>query len=32
VPLGVEIRYYAERPGGGPDWGLRFSMTFIFPK
>jgi hypothetical protein len=25
-------RYYAERPSGGPDWGLRFVVTFLFPK
>jgi hypothetical protein len=25
-------RYYAERPAGGPDWGLRFVVTFLFPK
>jgi hypothetical protein len=24
--------YYAERPSGGPDWGLRFVVTFLFPK
>jgi hypothetical protein len=25
-------RYYAEKPDGGPDWGLRFTVTFLFPK
>jgi hypothetical protein len=25
-------RYYAEAPSGGPDWGLRFAVTFLFPK
>ncbi|MFY9825389.1 MAG: hypothetical protein WAM82_28695 [Thermoanaerobaculia bacterium] len=25
-------RYYAEKPDGGPDWGLRFVVTFLFPK
>jgi hypothetical protein len=25
-------RYYAEKPSGGPDWGLRFAITFVFPK
>jgi hypothetical protein len=25
-------RYYAEKPAGGPDWGLRFTITFLFPK
>jgi hypothetical protein len=25
-------RVYAERPDGGPDWGLRFTVTLLFPK
>ena len=25
-------RLYAERPDGGPDWGLRFGVTLLFPK
>lgn len=25
-------RYYAEKPAGGPDWGLRFVVTLLFPK
>lgn len=25
-------RYYAEAPSGGPDWGLRTTLTFLFPK
>jgi hypothetical protein len=25
-------RYYIEKPSGGPDWGLRFTITFLFPK
>ncbi len=25
-------RYYAEKPDGGPDWGVRFTVTFLFPK
>jgi hypothetical protein len=25
-------RYYVEKPDGGPDWGLRFAVTFLFPK
>lgn len=24
--------YYAEKPAGGPDWGLNFTVTFLFPK
>lgn len=25
-------RYYAESPEGGPEWGIRFGVTFLFPK
>ena len=25
-------RVYANRPSGGPDWGLRFQVTLLFPK
>ena len=25
-------RYYAEGPPGTPDWGLRFTVTFLFPE
>jgi hypothetical protein len=25
-------RYYAVVPDGGPNWGLRFAVTFLFPK
>ena len=32
VSLGGGVRVYAESPAGGPDWGLRFSITFLFPK
>jgi hypothetical protein len=33
-PIQFQIggRYYAEKPDGGPDWGLRFTVTFLFPK
>ncbi len=24
-------RWYAEKPDGGPDWGLRFAVTFLLP-
>ena len=24
--------YYAEKPAGGPDWGLSFTVTFLFSK
>jgi hypothetical protein len=26
------LRYYLETPDGGPEWGLRFGLTFLFPK
>ena len=32
VQFSAGIRYYAEKPDGGPDWGLRLGMTFLFPK
>lgn len=32
VSLQGGVRYYIERPDGGPDWGLRASMTFLFPR
>ncbi|WP_265594147.1 transporter [Haloferula sp. BvORR071] len=25
-------RYYLERPDSGAEWGLRFGVTFLFPK
>jgi hypothetical protein len=25
-------RCYAEGPSGGPEWGLRFQIHFLFPK
>ncbi len=25
-------RYYMESPQGGPDWGLRFVVTLLFPR
>lgn len=34
LPISLQIgyRYYAEKPTGGPDWGLRFAITLLFPK
>jgi hypothetical protein len=32
VQFSLGVRYYAEKPSGGPDWGLRFAVTFLFPK
>ena len=26
------VKYYAEKPSGGPDWGLRFGVTLLYPK
>ncbi len=34
LPVAFQLgyRYYAQRPAYGPDWGLRFTITFLFPK
>jgi hypothetical protein len=32
VQFSVGARYYAEKSSGGPDWGLRFGVTFLFPR
>jgi hypothetical protein len=32
VQLGAGIRYFAEAPDGGPDWGVRINLTFVFPR
>ncbi|HEU4765742.1 MAG TPA: hypothetical protein VFS77_00170 [Pyrinomonadaceae bacterium] len=26
------VRYYVESPVGGPEWGLRFAFTLLYPK
>mgnify|MGYP005849769419 CR=1 FL=1 len=31
VSLGGGVRVFAVSPKGGPNWGLRLSMTFLFP-
>ena len=33
-PVDFQIggRFYPERPDGGPDWGIRFKVTLLFPK
>ncbi|HEV2804277.1 MAG TPA: hypothetical protein VGW57_05010 [Chthoniobacterales bacterium] len=31
VSLGLGVKYYAETPSGGPDWGVRFIVTPLFP-
>ena len=32
VSVFAGVRYYLETPDGGPEWGLRFGLTFLFPK
>lgn len=32
VQFSLGGRVYADRPDDGPDWGLRFTVTFLFPK
>jgi len=32
ISLQAGYRYYADAPDGGPDWGLRFTFTLLFPK
>jgi hypothetical protein len=32
VSFALGARSYLERPEGGPDWGLRLTVTFLFPK
>lgn len=32
VSLGVGAKYYAEKPQNGPEWGVRFVATLLFPK
>lgn len=32
IQIGVGARYYLEKPTGGPNWGVRTTLTFLFPK
>jgi len=34
MPVSFQVggRYYADKPTGGPDWGLRFTVTLVFPE
>lgn len=32
VQLSGGVRYYLETPEGGPEWGLRFAVTWLFPR
>lgn len=31
VSIGLGLKYYGEAPEGGPDWGVRFIVTPLFP-
>lgn len=32
IQVGTGLKYYVVSPDGGPDWGIRFNLTFLFPK
>lgn len=34
LPVSLEVQglYWVEKPDNAPDWGIRFTMTFLFPK
>ena len=32
MQFSLGYRYYADKPDGGPDWGLRFAVILLFPK
>lgn len=32
ISLQAGARYYVESPTGGPEWGTRFALVFLFPK
>ena len=32
ISVGGGLKYYAERPPGGPDWGVRLVLTLLFPQ
>ena len=32
IELSLGVRYYAEKPADGPDWGMFLQVTFLFPK
>jgi hypothetical protein len=32
VAFAVGGRYYADKPAGGPEWGLRFAVILLYPK
>ena len=32
LSIGGGLKYYAEKPAGGPDWGVRLVLTLLFPQ
>jgi hypothetical protein len=32
LSIGGGVRYYVEKPAGGPDWGVRISVALLFPQ
>ena len=32
MQISMSGKYYAERPSGGPEWGMRLTLTFLFPE
>jgi hypothetical protein len=32
LSIGLSGKYFVDRPTGGPDFGLRFTVTLLFPK
>lgn len=32
IQLGGLVRYYAEKPAGGPDWGFQLRLTLVFQR
>jgi hypothetical protein len=32
ISIGAGVKYWVASPTGGPDWGLRLNIAFLFPK
>ena len=32
ISVGLGAKVYLDKPANGPDWGLRFTVAFLFPK
>jgi hypothetical protein len=32
IQLFSGLRYYAEAPENGPEWGIRLGVTLLYPK